>query len=84
VVRPAITVSLKLFGDLRKYAGKGAPDRMPVTLPEGATIADLARQLGMTAEDEVIAGVNGVQAQNDTVLKDGDEVLLVSPMEGGR
>jgi molybdopterin converting factor small subunit len=38
----------------------------------------------MTADDEIIAGVNGEQARNDTVLTDGDEILLVSPMEGGR
>ena len=84
MVKPAITVTLKLFGDLRKYSGRNSPDKTTVTLAEGATISDLARQLGMTADDEIIAGVNGEQAQNDTVLTDGDEILLVSPMEGGR
>ncbi|HEY8837893.1 MAG TPA: MoaD/ThiS family protein [Dehalococcoidia bacterium] len=84
MVKPAMTVTLKLFGDLRKYSGRNAPDKTTVTLAEGATISDLARQLGMTADDEIIAGVNGEQAQNDTVLTDGDEILLVSPMEGGR
>ncbi len=78
-----ITVSLKLFGDLRKYAARGAPASVPVSLPAGSTIADLASSLGMTAEDEVIAGVNNHQADTGTVLNDGDEVLLVSPMEGG-
>ena len=83
MVQQAITVSVKLFGDLRKHAGMGSPDLLPVALPAGATIADLARQLGMTNDEEVIAGINGEQAHNDTVLSDGDQVLLVSPMEGG-
>ena len=78
-----ITVSLKLYGDLRKYAGRSAPDRMPLSLDDGATIADLTARLGMSGDDEVIAGVNGEQAHNNTVLKHGDDVLLVSPMEGG-
>jgi sulfur carrier protein ThiS len=56
---------------------------MPVSLPAGATIADLASRLGVTADDEIIVGVNSRQADTGTVLHDGDEVLLVSPMEGG-
>ncbi|HLZ73312.1 MAG TPA: MoaD/ThiS family protein [Dehalococcoidia bacterium] len=78
-----ISISLKLFGDLRKYAGKVAPDVLPVALPAGATVADLAARLGIKAEDEMIAGVNGEQAEAATVLHDGDQVLLLSPMEGG-
>jgi sulfur carrier protein ThiS len=68
---------------LRKYAARGAPNTMPVSLPAGATIADLASRLGVTADDEIIVGVNSRQADTGTVLHDGDEVLLVSPMEGG-
>ncbi|HEY7294475.1 MAG TPA: MoaD/ThiS family protein [Dehalococcoidia bacterium] len=78
-----ISVSVKLFGDLRKYAGKVAPDVLPVALPAGATVADLAERIGIKAEDEMIAGVNGEQADGATVLNDGDQVLLLSPMEGG-
>ncbi|MHB8576668.1 MAG: MoaD/ThiS family protein [Dehalococcoidia bacterium] len=79
----AISVSVKLFGDLRKYGGHRPPDLLPVSLPMGATIAELCLQMGVRAGDEVIAGVNGQQAQSDTELHDGDDVLLVSPMEGG-
>jgi len=83
VTNATITVSLKLFGDLRRYAGKAPPDRLPITLPAGATVADLAARIGIVPEDEMIAGVNGEQADADTVLKNGDQVLLVNPMEGG-
>lgn len=84
MVKSTITVNVKLFGDLRKYRSRGAPETAPVELSPGATVADLAARLGMTRADEVIAGVNGDQAQEETVLHDGDQVLLVSPMEGGR
>jgi molybdopterin converting factor small subunit len=83
VTSATISVSVKLFGDLRKYAGKVAPDVLPVALPAGATVADLAERIGIKAEDEMIAGVNGEQADGATVLNDGDQVLLLSPMEGG-
>jgi molybdopterin converting factor small subunit len=83
VANGTITVSLKLFGDLRKYAGRNTPDVLPVALPAGATVGELATQIGITPRDEMIAGVNGEQADSDTVLKDGDQVLLVNPMEGG-
>lgn len=78
-----ISVSVKLFGDLRKYAGKAAPDLLPIALPAGATVGELAAQIGIKPEDEMIAGVNGEQAEAATVLHDGDQVLLLSPMEGG-
>lgn len=83
VTASTIRVSVKLFGDLRKYARKGAPDLLPVTLAAGATVGDLAAQIGISAQDELIAGVNGEQAESATVLRDGDQVLLLSPMEGG-
>lgn len=78
-----ISVSVKLFGDLRKYARKAAPDLLPIALPAGATVGELAAQIGIKPEDEMIAGVNGEQAEAATVLHDGDQVLLLSPMEGG-
>ena len=83
VTAGTINVSVKLFGDLRKYAGKVAPDLLPVALPAGATVGELAVRIGIKPEDEMIAGVNGEQADAATVLHNGDQVLLLSPMEGG-
>jgi sulfur carrier protein ThiS len=79
----SITVSLKLFGDLRKYVLGAKADSLPMPLPSGATIADLIAEIGIDAHEEVIAAVNGEQAGRGSILNDGDQVMLVSPMEGG-
>jgi sulfur carrier protein ThiS len=79
----AITVTLKLFGDLRKYRTPGTADPQMVAMHDGSTIRDLCATIGIDARDDVIAGVNGEQADAQTALNDGDQVMLVSPMEGG-
>jgi sulfur carrier protein ThiS len=47
------------------------------------TASDLLATIGVPAEDEVTSGINGELAQRDTVLHDGDDLVLFSPMEGG-
>lgn len=80
-----IVVTVTLFADLRRYLGKGVSGPQPYTLPAGATVADLIRLIGVPASEagEVTAGRNGDQALHDTVLNDGDDLVMFSPMEGG-
>jgi sulfur carrier protein ThiS len=80
---PAITVQVTLFADLRRYLRKGENGPISVSLARGATVADLLTTLGIEDAEEVTAGRNGDQAMHDTVLQDGDELVLFSPMEGG-
>jgi molybdopterin converting factor small subunit len=79
----AITVKVTLFADLRRYLRKGENGPLTVSLPGGATVADLIASFGIADAEEVTAGRNGDQATHDTVLHDGDEIVLFSPMEGG-
>ena len=78
-----ISVTVKLFGDVRKYMKRGEADLRTHVLPTGITVGELAARIGATSNDELIIGVNGEQGERSTVLRDGDSVLLVSPMEGG-
>jgi sulfur carrier protein ThiS len=80
---PVITVRVVLFADLRRFLRKGENGPLMVTLPGGATVADLLAAIGITDTDEVTAGRNGEQTMHDATLNDGDEILLFSPMEGG-
>jgi sulfur carrier protein ThiS len=80
---PAINVKVSLFADLRRYLPKGETGAIGVALPPGATVADLIASLGITEAEEVTAGRNGEQALHDAVLRDGDDIVLFSPMEGG-
>lgn len=79
----AITVQVTLFADLRKYLKKGENGPFSVSLPNGATVADLLAHIGIADADEVTAGRNGDQAQHQDILHDGDEIVFFSPMEGG-
>ena len=78
-----ITVGVTLFADLRRYLPRGADGPQRYTLPDGATVADLLATIGVAPEDELTAAVDGELAARDTRLRDGAEVMLLSPMEGG-
>jgi molybdopterin synthase catalytic subunit len=58
-----------------------------VTLPEGATVAELTERLRDGAEHPVwgalAVAVNREYATRETVLRDGDEVALLPPVSGG-
>ncbi len=78
-----IAVRATLFADLRRFLPRGHEGPQSYTLAAGATVADLLAVIGIPAEDEITAGLNGAQAQRDTVLHEGDDLVLFSPMEGG-
>lgn len=78
-----ISVSVRMFGDLRKYLERGAPEEMSLSLPSGSTVADILSRFGVPAEEEVTPGLNGEQATRETRLSNGDQLLLFGPMEGG-
>ncbi len=77
-------VRAKLFATLRHYApnGKaGAP--FEVDLLDGATIADLIRQLNLPDEEVKVAFVNGRARPEEWRLEPGDEVGIFPPVGGG-
>jgi molybdopterin converting factor small subunit len=78
-----IAVRVTLFADLRRFLPRGHEGPQHYTLPAGATVTDLLAAIGIPADGEITTGLNGEQAQLDTVLHDGDELVFFSPMEGG-
>ena len=78
-----ISVRVTLFADLRRFLPPGHEGPLTYTLPAGATVADLLEAIGIREEEEVTPGLNGDLAQRETVLHDGDDLVLFSPMEGG-
>ncbi len=78
-----VTVRVTLFADLRRFLPRGTDGPQPYTLGDGATLTHLLAAIGIEAGAEVTAAVNGALATRDTRLRDGDEVMLLSPMEGG-
>ena len=78
-----ITVTVTFFADLRRFLPRGADGPQRYTVPEGATVADLLAAVGVDASTELTAAVDGELAGRHTRLREGAEVMLLSPMEGG-
>ena len=81
-----MTVTVKLFAILRDQAGVA---EIPLNLKGGATVADvLAVLLQRHPEmkrtlDRTAKAVNLVNASDQTILNDGDELALLPPVSGG-
>jgi len=85
-----MTIRVLLFGHYRDAAPSGAEGgAFPVTLADGATVADLAKQLA--AQEPRLAdllvrtriAVRAEFAAPETILQEGDEVAFLPPMSGG-
>ena len=80
-------VEVRLYGSLRRYRPSEAdgPLHLPfaVTLPAGASVDDLGRQLGLTEGLMSAVAVNGEAVENSAILREGDRVGLFPPSAGG-
>jgi molybdopterin converting factor small subunit len=69
--------------------GKGAIKQTlgndPVTceLADGATIADLITQLGLTRSEVGVISVDDVYCYDNYLLSDGAQIVFISPIAGG-
>lgn len=78
-----MTVKVVFFADLRRFLPRGADGPQPYTVPAGATVAELLDTIGIKPEEDVTVAVDGEIAERTTALREGAEVMLLSPMEGG-
>jgi sulfur carrier protein ThiS len=79
----AIAVTVTLFADFRRLLPRGADGPQRYTVREGATVSELLAAIGVAAGADVTVAVNGELAAGDTPLRDGADVMVLSPMEGG-
>jgi molybdopterin converting factor small subunit len=86
-VTSEIKVTVKLYGVLRKHRPARTPGAkhhsFDLDLQNGATVAELAADLGITPGSFSAVAINGETAGEDTMLQDGDEVRLFPPSAGG-
>jgi sulfur carrier protein ThiS len=75
-------IRLRCFTGLRRYAPEGKGD---VTLEmEGETsVGRLLQSLGVPDEIQLFIAVNGRKVEADHLLRNGDEVVIFTNMEGG-
>jgi molybdopterin converting factor small subunit len=75
-----VTVELQAF--LQQYS-PGGESVFDHTLPDGATIQTLVRDLQLPEEMASVIVVNGGSADFDDPLSDGDRVTFIPPLAGG-
>lgn len=81
-----MTITVKLFAAMADLAGDAAA---AVDLPDGATVADLRRELGKqlplarTLLNRSAVAVNHDVVENDRTLNASDEVAVIPPVSGG-
>ncbi len=77
-------VGVKLFASLARYAPGGrAGQLMELDLPEGATLAELVRSLGLRPDEAKLMFVNGCAHEPDWRLQPGDQVGIFPKVGGG-
>ena len=79
-----MTVTVVFFADLRRFLPRGEQGPQRYRVKPGSTIADLLDTIGIASDTDLTAALDGELAARDTPLRDGAEVMLFSPMEGGR
>jgi molybdopterin converting factor small subunit len=78
-----LTVKIKLLGTLRKYSPPDSPDEVMIDVPSGSTVSDLAHRIVKSRAPVVACAINGHTRKLNTVVNDGDEVILLSKLGGG-
>jgi molybdopterin converting factor subunit 1 len=80
-------VKVKFFAILRERAGAAEAVK---EVPEGSTVTDLWTRLQQDYPKLAVPGIRLLYAVNqnyvapDSILKDGDEVVFIPPVSGGR
>lgn len=77
-------IEVRLFATLADYlpaAGRG--EGAALELPDGATLGDVVRRLGIPDDVPRLMLVNGMDAAPDHRLESGDVVAIFPPLAGG-
>lgn len=77
-------VEVCLFATLGPYLPKGtAGDSAFLDVPESTTVGDVLASLGIPPDFERLQVVNGLDAPDDQMLRDGDVLSAFPPLSGG-
>lgn len=77
-------VEVSLFGTLAQYLPRGTQGRTVIMdCPNGVTVGQVIDQLGIPKPYPAMLLVNGIHADSDTQLQEGDLLALFPPLAGG-
>ncbi len=77
-------IKVKVFATLGRYiTGRKPGDPFDVELPDGTTLAELLKQIGVPQDEVKITFVNARARPLDWCLQTEDEVGVFPPIAGG-
>ncbi len=79
-----MNVEVRVFATLRRYLpelGVGEPKK--ISIPKGTTFDELRKRLGLPAEEIKIVMRNGIQAEMDETIAEGDRIAYIPAVGGG-
>ncbi len=79
---------LRMIIKVKGYANMGQytahlPLKGDLEVPEGSTVADVLKKLGVPSQWKKHLIVNGRHRTPDSILKPGDTLVFFPPLEGG-
>ena len=74
-----MTVNIRFIGPVAMRARK----RGSIEIPDGMDLHHLKTELGLPANYPVLFSINGVLADSETVLHEGDQVQIINIVSGG-
>lgn len=78
-------IEVQLYATLSQYLPKGAHNRRAVMeFAEGVTVGQVMDQLGIPKAHPNLVLVNGIHAEENAPLKDGEVLSVFPPLAGGR
>lgn len=77
-------VSVRVFATLKRYLPEErANHAFDLEVPDGATLDDVVRMIGLPAAEVKVTFVNGRAEALSHVLHEGDEIGIFPPLGGG-
>ena len=76
-------IELRLFASLSVYMPETDSADAVINIKQGISIRELLEQYNVPLDSVKIIFVNGVHAERDEILKEGDRVGIFPPVAGG-
>ncbi len=76
-------IELRLYASLSIYMPETNSAPVIVDIGQGTRIRELLEQLKVPADSVKIIFLNGVHAQGDEILEEGDRIGVFPPIAGG-
>ena len=77
-------VEVRLFATLISFLPPGSRDGAAILdVPDGSTIRDVVRRLGIPADLERVTLLNGADSAPEAPLRAGDVLTVFPPLAGG-